>query len=198
MKQYIKLGFLCFLLTSCVSTKYSYTVDKQDPLNFSEGKWILNTPYSNKNIKHISEIALKEFRSILGDSLIEINDLRSNFLVENKLPYEPTTSELKDLRIGTKCDYLINYKVTVLKNEIGSFSSPPPIGIARKTNEALVEILIYDLKSQTLLSKSSILGSTEVELSDEDSGWDYVKTANVIARGSLMRLIRKLYKNNIQ
>jgi hypothetical protein len=42
------------------------------------------------------------------DSLFGMDNLRSSYLIGVKPPYEPSINELKDLKTGTDCDYLIN------------------------------------------------------------------------------------------
>jgi len=76
VKLILKLIVVFFLLSSCVNVKYIYFINKNNSLDVSNGKWILNKPYLNQEINHIEDIALKGFRSIIQDSLFEINNLR--------------------------------------------------------------------------------------------------------------------------
>lgn len=64
MKLFLKLIIVFFLLSSCVNLKYIYFIDKNNSLEVSNGKWILNKPYSNQDIIHIEDIALQGFSSI--------------------------------------------------------------------------------------------------------------------------------------
>jgi hypothetical protein len=64
VKLFLKLIIVFFLLSSCVNLKYIYFIDKNNSLEVSNGKWILNKPYSNQDIIHIEDIALQGFSSI--------------------------------------------------------------------------------------------------------------------------------------
>jgi hypothetical protein len=195
VKLFLKLIVVFFLLSSCVNVKYIYFIDKNNSLDVSNGKWILNKPYLNQEINHIEDIALKGFRSIIRDSLFEIDNLRSSYLIGVKPPYEPLINELKDLKTGTDCDYLINYKVEIISDELNSFILLPPIGTVRRTNEVLVEIAIYDLKTAELLSRSSMRGESKLDINAEDSEGNFADSAHVISRKTLIRLLNKYNKN---
>lgn len=189
--------FVC-LISSCVSTKYTYNFDKGKSLDFSSGKWILNKPYANKNIEHLEDIAFNEFNTIIIDSLYKIEDIRNVSLIGLKLPYKLSADKLGDLKIGTYGDFIINYKVDIISDELNSLSSPPPIGTVRKINEVLVEILIYDIKNLELLSRSSILGRAKLDINEEDSGWNLADTPKVISRKALSKLIKQYQRNKIR
>jgi hypothetical protein len=64
VKLFLKLIIVFFLLSSCVNLKYIYFIDKNNSLEVSNGKWILNKPYSNQDIIHVEDIALQGFSSI--------------------------------------------------------------------------------------------------------------------------------------
>ena len=198
-KKILSCSIIVLLFSSCINTKYTYDFKKGKDINFSTGKWILNKPYTNQEIKHVYDAALSEFRSILGDSLLEITDLRGrDYLIQKKIPYHPTKQHLEDIRIGSNCDFIINYEITLLKNEIGSISSPPLLGTVKQTNEATVEILIYDLNSLELVSQTSILGKAELEINEDEKGWDLVNPSSVIARNALIKIIKRYKKNRIK
>ena len=198
MRKTLAYSVLILLLTSCGNTKYVSNFKKGKEIDFSNGKWILNKPYTNEDIKHVYDISLKDFRSILGDSLLEIDDLRRDYLIDTKLPYHPTKQQLKDIRIGTNCDFIINCEIKLLKNEIGSISTPPPFGTVTRINEASVEVLIYDLNALELVSQSSITGRAKLEISADDGGWDLVNPSTVIARKALSKIIGQYKKNQIK
>ena len=204
MVQYEKMKilfpgiFLCLLFANCVSTKYTYDFEKGKELNFSMGKWLLNKPYMNPEINRVYDIAVNDFSAILKDSLMEVEDLRGSHLIPNKMPYTPTKKELEDIALGSRCDYLINYKLTILSAENYSFTTSPPIGTVIRINEAMAEILIYDLNTLEVLSQSSAIGKVKVKISSEDSGGTYVNLASNISRSAFSRLIKRYEKYRIK
>lgn len=197
MIEKLKYAIFCLLISSCGNTKYSYEYERGKHLDFSKGLWILNKPYSNKNINHLYDIAYNSFGVFLKDSLKEIDDLREYSLIKNTLPYNPNHRELRDLQIGTNCDFLINYRVTIMEEDMGSFTSPPPLGTVIDINQAKVEILIYDLNTLEIISQSAIIGKAEIEINAEESGWEYVQTASTISKKALAKLIKRYEKNKI-
>lgn len=70
---------------------------------------------------------------------MELNELRKNMLISEKLPFKPNIKDLEDIKIGTNCDYLINVKSVVLKDEIGSFPTSPNVGSSKKLMRPRVE-----------------------------------------------------------
>ncbi|WP_158974309.1 hypothetical protein [Cellulophaga sp. L1A9] len=191
----IIIVLLSFL--SCGNTKYTYLFEKGKNIDFSSGKWILNETYTNNTNGRIQHIAVREFKDILKDSLFELTELRSDKLVASKIPFEPKESDLKDLKIGTACDYLINIKSIIEKDKMGSFPNTPNIGSTKKTNQAQITIRIYDLNKLTLISESTVIGKAELTKNSDDGNLDYVNTGSTISMNGLSKLIRKYEKNKV-
>ena len=186
------------LFSNCGGAKYHYNFEKGKNLDFSQGKWILNKPHTNYNEDRIYSIAKREFKDILKDSLLEIADLRKEKLIGLQIPFNPTTEELKDLKTGTDCDYLINYTTNLLKDEMGSFASSSNFGTVIKSNEASTTIKIYDLNKLELISESYVLGIVKKTRTTEDSNWDYVSSGGTLTMTGLARLIKRNDKYRTQ
>ncbi|PRX47307.1 hypothetical protein [Salegentibacter salegens] len=77
-------------------------------IDFTEGEWILNRPYTNYNEERIGNIAYREFKKILDDSLFPIDELRREMLIPAQLTFVPSREYLLDLKTATGKDYLIN------------------------------------------------------------------------------------------
>ncbi|WP_339705937.1 hypothetical protein [uncultured Kriegella sp.] len=82
MKRFpLNVVLLCVvgvLSISCSTPKYTYLFDTGKHLDFNEGKWILNKTTSNSKIfdTELKSAVRTHFKAIIGDSLLEINDLR--------------------------------------------------------------------------------------------------------------------------
>jgi len=50
------LAVLILLLTSCGNTKYHYHFERGSMVDFTQGEWILNKPYTNYNEERISKV----------------------------------------------------------------------------------------------------------------------------------------------
>lgn len=197
MKKEYKILFLLIvipLFSNCGGAKYYYNFERGKNLDFSQGKWILNKPYTNYNSDRIYSIAKREFKDILKNSLFEIIELRREKIIGRQIPFNPTIEELKDLKTGTNCDYLINYTTVLIKNEMGSFATSSNVGTVIKSNEASTTIKIYDLNNLELISESLVFGIVKKRRSTEDGNWDYVSSGGTITMNGLARLIKKYDK----
>jgi hypothetical protein len=194
-----KIVFIILLvgLFGCAGPKYISTFDKNhDALDFSKGKWILNKPFE-KEESRMQYMAHTYFKKILGDSLKLIDEVKNigSGLMKAEIPFSPSKEELREIKAGTDCDYLINIKGTVLNDEMSGFAGGTTYGSTIKTNAAKVELNIYDLNHLKLLSSSSIIGKEKRELNAKDYDWSIVESAKVIKNMGLYRLIKK-YKQN--
>ena len=197
----IKIFFILSLitLTGCGGAEYTYNFEQGRSLEFINGKWILNKPYTNYDDEKIYRVVKREFEKILGDSLYEISELRqNNRLVELQIPLYPSPKDLKDLRINSTCDYLINIHAQIVKDEMDFIVSSRNSGTTKRTNEARSEIIIYDLKNLQIISKSSVTGIVEVTKTKDDDGLDFASSGGTIILNGLARLIRKYKKNMIK
>lgn len=102
------LILLLILFTSCGGAKYNYNFVRGKKINFNDGKWILNEPYTNYKDNDAYSFAENEFENILGDSLFELIELRQTKIIGKKLPLNPTAKELKERKEISNCDFLIN------------------------------------------------------------------------------------------
>ena len=196
-------GFLVLIilvLYSCGSAKYSCLFDTGKELDFSNGKWLLNRTESNSKIfdTELYHNSLKNFKNILGDSLIEINDLRSTKLVAPKIKFDLSTLDLQELKRDTDCDYIINIGGNIISDGAGTltFSNQNE----NSSNRASVSISIYDLNTETLISSSQVYGKTENQASAFDNN-DNLPTINpsshmIMLKGA-KKLIKKYEKNQL-
>ncbi len=184
-------------LAGCNGAKYACAFDQGSSLDFSKGKWILNKPFEEGINARMYGLAIKHFGVILGDSLMEMHNVRSEGLIASQSPFEPTKEELEDIRIGTQCDYLINIKGTVLKEEMSGFAGSTTYGSAERSNTAKVDIRIYDLNNFELVSSSFAIGKDKRTLT-EDHDWSLVTGTKTIRLKGLSKLIRKYKKNQLK
>lgn len=194
--------FLLFFLFSCKTPKYTYFFDTGKYLDFSEGTWILNRSRSNSEIfdAELYITAKKHFKEILGDSLMEINDLRMTKLIPQKIAFELSKEELLDLRKSTDCDYLINVKGNIISDGAGTLSVPSNDSNYYASNEASVSITIYDLNNGVLISSSQVNG----KVTDQGSHFDNRSKIPSISTNShtamligARKLIERYKKNSI-
>ncbi|WP_373517226.1 hypothetical protein [Pricia sp.] len=199
----MKKLFLIFILSvvcSCGGAKYSYTFDTGKQLDFSEGKWILNSTKSNSTVfdTELYQASLKGFKKILGDSLLEMDDLRSSKLVAPKISFNLSNSDLKQLRNDTDCDFIINVGGNVISDGAGTLSFPDQDNFS--SNRAAVSIAIYDLNVGTLISSSQVYGKTSTQAAsfNEDDKLPTINpSSHMIMLAGGKKLIRKYEKNRL-
>jgi hypothetical protein len=199
----VKKVFLIFLvvsLYSCISAKYNYYFDTGKQLHFSQGKWILNSTKSNSRIfdTELYDTSLKEFKKILGDSLVEMNDLRLTKLVAPKIKFDLSEADLKVLKRDTGCDYIINIGGNIISDGAGTLSFPNQND--NSSNRASVTISIYDLNTATLISSSQVYGKTENKESvfpDDKQRPSINPSSHLIMLKGAEKLIRKYGKNQL-
>ena len=203
MKTYKILTIFLLALTffSCGGAKYSYNFEKGKSINFKSGKWILNEPFTNYNDKNAYKFSKEEFENILGDSLLELTELRKNKIIEKQLPLNPTKKELAEIEKFTNCNYLINIDSEIIKDEMGTSSiHTPSVGTVTKYNDAKTKIQIYDLDNLELISEATAYGQVKVtkraddEESTIESLIDYTTPGRILALKTIRKLIRKYDK----
>lgn len=190
------------LFTSCSSGKYSYHFDTGKELDFQNGKWILNKSESNSKIFD-SELYLtskKCFKEILGDSLIEINDLRTTKLIASKVNFDLSAADLKRLKDDTDCDYIINVKGNIISDGAGTVSFQNSNQYYNASNRASVQISIYDLNTGIQISSSEAYGIATDESSHFDDGSSAPKfhaSSNTLMLKAAKKLIRQYDKHQL-
>jgi len=188
-------------ISSCGGAKYNYNFERGKNINFKAGKWILNKPFTNYDDNDAYKLAKEEFEEILGDSLLELIELRRTTLIDKQLPSNPTTKELLEIKKFTGCNFLINIDSKIIKNQMGNSSHhSPSIGTVTKYNEAQTKIQIYDLDKLELLSVSTSFGQVKVtKRADDDESFienllDYTTPGKLLALKTIKKLIRKYDK----
>jgi len=203
LKTFKILIIFLFALTfsSCGGAKYSYNFEKGKNINFNSGKWILNEPFTNYNDNNAYKFSKEEFENILGNSLLDLTELRQTKIIKNQLPLNPTKEELAEIKKFTECNYLINIDSEIIKDQMGTSSiHTPSVGTVTKYNDAKTKIQIYDLDKLELISEATAYGQVKVtkraddEESTIESLIDYTTPGRILALKTIRKLIRKYDK----
>jgi len=172
--SYIQIIILSLLLfTSCHSTKYTYSGDKNAKLNFTTGTWLLNDIQSPARIKNdLTKIANGRFTSLLGNRLSNIYSIDA--ILPNKIPLDPSKSIISDIKNGTNYDYFINIKVESISEDfgdiiIGEVNSPVE-------NHGKVTLEVYDLNLATTVYSQSI--NARIHISKDTQDVSFAKSTN--------------------
>ena len=203
--KYFKILFCLIVISccfSCVGGKYTFEFYAGKNLDFGKGKWILNKTQTNSKLeydKRFYEQSFVSFQKILGDSLIDMNSLRSFALISPEIKFEATKLELQELYKSTKCDYLINVKGKVIANEASGLSFNDPDSNYSTSNTSSASITIYDLKSGIILSssKDNAIDKDSNSKFDKESAFDYQTRAEPMMLQAAERLISKYNKYRV-
>lgn len=192
MKKFLIL-ILTITLCSCATGKYNYLFDTGKRVDFNQGKWLLNKTESNSKVfdNELYDVSHNEFKEILGSSLIDMNELRMDKLIAPKIGFELTSEELIQLGKDSECDFLINVKGSVVSNGAGTVSFSNGNGYQSASNQSSVAILIYNLKTGTIVSSSQAIGKVTSENShfDNDNG---IPSINSSAETLMLKAAKKL------
>ena len=187
--------FIAFCFISCGGGKYTYQFDTGRQMDFNEGKWIINQTESNSKVfdRELNNAANIEFKEIIGDSLFDMNALRANKLVAPKIPFDLNTKELQQLGQETGCDYLINVRGNIVSNGAGTVSFNTGGGYYSASNQSSISIIMYHLKSGTIISSSQVIAKDTAENThfDDDKG---IPTIHNSAETLMIRAAKKLIK----
>ncbi|MDT0691322.1 hypothetical protein RM549_16120, partial [Salegentibacter sp. F188] len=158
-------------------------------------------PFTNYDDSDAYRLAKEEFEEILGDSLFDLTKLRQIKIIAKKLPLNPTTKDLLEIKKFSGCNFLININSKIIKDQMGSSShNSPSIGTVTKYNEAETKIQIYDLNRLELLSEATAFGQVKVTKRAEDDEsilenlLDYTTPGEKLALKTIKKLIRKYDK----
>lgn len=192
----MSLILILIFIFSCSGGKVTYDFQKDENLNFTSGKWILNKPNTNDNrSKTIQKIALKEFQKLIpNDSLFQVFDLRKTKLIGEQFAFNPSKEDLREIKITSGCDFLINIENRIVgeNNDILRFSNPN--GVSKKTNEARSIIRIYNLNTLEMISEVTAVAEDKV-VEREDSGLKYLTSSILLANKSVVKLISQYKKH---
>jgi len=193
---YFVLLFLILLMSqSCLQGRYYIDVE-QKYIDFSRGKWILNETTTNWRAEHNERLykkTYKEFKRILGDSLLDLETIKTSKLMPPQIGFTPSPYDLKQLHKYSGCDFLINVTGKVIDNGASSIGFNNPLSMSSFSNRSALSLVIYDLKNGTVLSSATV-DAEDIQEDDphrEHGALQIVLSADALMLKAVKRLIRK-------
>ena len=122
-----------------------------------------------------------------------------NSLISENIEFKLDNKDLENIGLGTDCDYIITTKIEILNEELSALSRPRTTedgATTIRSNEAAVQVRIYDLKEKNLISSRKAIGAIRVVArSDVKNGVSMALTSEGIAINGIDRII-DYYKKN--
>jgi len=188
--------FLTLFFLSCNFPKYYFKDDYiKTGVNFSEGKWLLDKVHVSKNQEvKITKMAKEFFEKKLNNRFTTIFEEKLLIAQNNNFPL--TTEQLKQIKIGTNFDYFIQIKSGNLKNELGSIDFTPSKFNGNLSNEASIELIIYDLNTQQISYHKNVFGTSGTS-ENTPNDVTFSKNAENLLVGCLKKIFSDLDKKSL-
>jgi len=185
------------LLSSCNLPKYYFKDDQiTTGVDFSEGKWLLdNIQTSKESEEKLTQLATEFFQKKLNSRFNSVRNERTLIAQKNTFPL--SKEAIAQIKIGTNYDFFIQIKSGKLKNELGIIDTTPSRFNSNLTNEASIQLIIYDLNSQQIIYSKNAYGITgNPEKNSNDI--TFSKSSESLLIGSLKKIFKDLDKKSIR
>ena len=195
MKNLIILISLCFLY-SCSLPSYSLK-NKYEPttIDYSHGKWLLNSIDVNGLVlKKIEPQLLEEFSSSLGERFTYYPKTL-DIMIPRNIGMNPTKKQLKEIKQLTGFDYFINVKGDVLKDELGMISGTK-LDKNLRSNSSYMELEIYDLNNEIIIYSQKVTGTSSRQEDNHDVYFS--KSAIEILNKSFDKLLKDIQSKTVK
>ena len=198
MKQFFFLVLLAFSLYSCSVPHYYFENKTQNfGVDFTNGKWLLNKIDAPLQVEdRLKEDVFADFNDLVGNRLVKIEETNGLLLPKN-IPLQPTKETLKELKIGTNFDFIINIKASNLENDFNGISLTNHRFQNGETNSNEVILEIYDLSLLQIIYSQKVVGSASIP-ENSSSDVNFSKSSNLLILGAYKKLMKELNKKSIK
>ena len=191
-------GFITlFFVSSCHMASYRL-LSSIEYVDFSEGKWLINDIQGHKlggTICHkMHVLAMDKFKKVLGSRLYDIRH-SGNIILPAKIPLDPSSNVLSDIKSGSVFDYFINIKAELISDTFGTIQITKPNDNKNLKNEVHLVVEIYDLNTKEVISQQravGIIGNRHGTRLAE--GFSFSTQTIKLATGALNKILKKLIK----
>lgn len=198
MKQFLIIALLAISFQSCSLPNYYFENNTQNfGVDFTNGKWLLNKIDAPLWVEdRLKEQVYDDFTALLGNRLLKIEDAKE-LLLPKKISLQPNKKELKELKIGTNLDFIINIKASNLENDFNGISLTNHKFQKGETNSNEVILEIYDLSLLEIIYSQKVIGSASIS-ENSSSDVNFSKSSNSLILGAYKKLMKDLKKKSIK
>lgn len=196
MTKKMLLFLLIGICVSCNSTRFSFDGPAQTGVDFTSGTWLihdLGVPYDLRN--QLTHQVKEDFGKFLGDRLNYAPDQQWLLLPQKEIQPGPSRQVLKNLRLGTGYDYLINIKALETQNEFSALDlTNHRTKTGGKQNQGEVIVEIYDLKNELIIYSQKVIGTV---VQSKNGDFSVSRTQSMILMGAYNRIVKDLDKKSV-
>lgn len=160
---------ICLLMVGCSSPSHVIENPYQIGIDFSSGKWLLNTIDAPPDIiTKLQEKVIKDFTKKLSNRFTYYPE-STNLLIPQKIKTQPNKSLLKAIHTSTNYDFLINFKAGKIEPNMSIKASLQPGQNSIFNNKSgYVVMEIYDLKSEEIIYSQKVIASVNHSIKNND------------------------------
>lgn len=197
MKKLILFFIFMLFVVSCSLPSHSFQNPKQTGVNFSDGKWLLNTLDAPEDVSQkLEQKIIKDFSESLATRLTYYPNSKG-LLMAQKIEMQLDKRKIRNIKVGTGYDYFINIKAEKIKDDLGAMSfKQNNLFPAELSNSSYVEMEIYDLNREIVIYSQKVISSTR--RSKDNDKIHFSKSSNELLIHAYEKLFQDLKKNSIE
>lgn len=196
MRNILLYMFFLSITSSCSFSKYYFENSEMETgLDFTKGKWILNTievPYEVQ--KTLSNRVFKDFSKKLNNRISYSSNVKE-FIITPKTDLKENKSELGKIYKTTGYDFFIELKGQVIDDKLESLDLTPSRFKNKEQNRVKVILTIYDLKSQLPVYSKTAIGSVET---NESSDVNFSASVEMLIIGAYKKIMKDINSKSIK
>ncbi len=196
MRNILLYMFFLSITSSCSFSKYYFENSEMETgLDFTKGKWILNTievPYEVQ--KTLSNLVFKDFSKKLNNRISYSSNVKE-FMITPKIDLKENKSELGKIYKTTGYDFFIELKGQVIDDKLESLDITPSRFKNKEQNRVKVILTIYDLKSQLPVYSKTAIGSVET---NESSDVNFSASVEMLIIGAYKKIMKDINSKSIK
>ncbi|MBD3583925.1 hypothetical protein [Flavobacterium selenitireducens] len=200
MKLLSAIALTYILNAGCSPANYSYeNPSNATGIDFTKGTFLINkidVPFDVRD--RIEDLVNADFKNKLGNRAIYY-PLSSKILLSQNLNARLDPKDLQDIKTGTGYDFFVRLRGGINKSDLStaSFSSSNNLIKSYPENSSYFEIEIYDLETKKPIYYQKVTAVTSRELSKENKGLSFSKSADQLIVAAYQKLFQKLERNSI-
>jgi hypothetical protein len=191
--------FTLFSLLSCTNILFDNKLDSGSGLDFTYGTWLLNEVEiegEGKPNENLNSVLSDGLNKMGIESIYYISSVRNIKNLPAEVPFSPDQLMLDSLKNSSGCDYLINVRTSSSESGSGGIA----FGEQEFQNQAVVEIIVFDLNLGRKIHYQEIIATEVWPMNDEMEGtssrFSFTRSSENLLKNALKRSLKELKKHS--